>query len=445
MEGTNNEAAALSIEEGQTKGSQNQESGATSAHTVGHDSWQQMGFMLVITFNCGYILSFSNLILVPLGWKWGILCMFFLAFYSLYSQWLLSAFHFIDGKRFIRYRDLMGYLYGREMYYYTWAIQYLTLLVANIGFILLAARSLKEINMVFSDSPVRLQIYILISGLAFFIFANLVPTMSAIRRWLAVSFIITFTYVLILLVILVRDGTSNKSRDYEIQGSKTDKIYNAIGAMSAIIVANAAGMIPEMQSTLRQPAVMNMRKALYSQYTVGLLFYYGVTIIGYWAYGSSVSAYLPEQIGGAKWIKVFVNAAVFLQSLVSQHVFISPVYETLDTKLLVLEESMFSRENIKRRFFVRGVIFTANIFVAAAFPFLGDFINVIGSFSLIPLTFVFPSMVFIKAKAKASTIQKKAWHWFNILFFTLVTIATTVAAVRIVVKHIQDYSFFADA
>lgn len=60
--------------------------------------------------------------------------------------------------------------------------------------------------MVFSDSPVRLQIYILISGLAFFIFANLVPTMSAIRRWLAVSFIITFTYVLILLVILVRDG-----------------------------------------------------------------------------------------------------------------------------------------------------------------------------------------------------------------------------------------------
>lgn len=65
---------------------------------------------------------------------------------------------------------------------------------------------------------------------------------------------------------------------------------------------------------------MNMRKALYSQYTVGLLFYYGVTIIGYWAYGSSVSAYLPEQIGGAKWIKVFVNAAVFLQSLVSQHV-----------------------------------------------------------------------------------------------------------------------------
>lgn len=76
--------------------------------------------------------------------------------------------------------------------------------------------------------------------------------------------------------------------------------------------------------------------------------------------------------------------------------FISPVYETLDTKLLMLEESMFSRENIKRRFFVRGVIFTANIFVAAAFPFLGDFINVIGSFSLIPLTFVFPSMVFIK-------------------------------------------------
>lgn len=32
---------------------------------------------------------------------------------------------------------------GRQMYYYTWVIQYMSLLVANIGFILLAAKSLK--------------------------------------------------------------------------------------------------------------------------------------------------------------------------------------------------------------------------------------------------------------------------------------------------------------
>lgn len=75
-----------------------------------------------------------------------------------------------------------------------------------------------------------------------------------------------------------------------------------------------------MQSTLRKPAVKNMRKALYLQYTVGVVFYYGVLVMGYWAYGSAVSAYLPENLSGPKWINVLINAIVFFQSIVSQHV-----------------------------------------------------------------------------------------------------------------------------
>ncbi|KAL5814923.1 hypothetical protein ACOSQ4_025564 [Xanthoceras sorbifolium] len=57
--------------------------------------------------------------------------------------------------------------------------------------------------------------------------------------------------------------------------------------------------------------VQNMRKALYVQFTVGLLFYYGVTIVGYWAYGSSVSVYLPqllETVGGMVWFEVTCGA-----------------------------------------------------------------------------------------------------------------------------------------
>ncbi|KAH7549800.1 hypothetical protein JRO89_XS13G0084000 [Xanthoceras sorbifolium] len=339
------------IEEGHPEGAHNPSCAATSAHTIGHDSWQQVGLMLVTGFNCGYILSFSNLILVPLGWKWGIVCMLALALYTAYALWLLAAFHFINGQRFIRFRDLMGFLYGK----------------------------------------------------------------------------------------------SNKHRDYEVKGSKAEQVFNALGAISALVFTNTAGMLPEMQSTLRQPVVKNMRKALYLQFTVGLLFYYGVTIVGYWAYGSSVSIYLPQQINAAKWVKFFLNSAVFLQTIVSQHMFISPVHETLDTKFLKLDESMFSRENIKRRFCVRTILFTGNTLVAAAFPFMGDFVNLIGSFSLIPLTYLFASMVFLKVKAKTATVEKKAWHWFNILLFSLATIATTVAAVRLVIKHIQDYSFFADA
>ena len=76
--------------------------------------------------------------------------------------------------------------------------------------------------------------------------------------------------------------------------------------------------------------------------------------------------------------------------------FLAPIHETLDTKFLKLDESMDSKENIKRRFYVRALLFSFNTFVTAAFPFMGDFVNLFGSFTLIPITFVFPSMIFLK-------------------------------------------------
>ncbi|KAH7549801.1 hypothetical protein JRO89_XS13G0084100 [Xanthoceras sorbifolium] len=218
-------------------------------------------------------------------------------------------------------------------------------------------------------------------------------------------------------------------------------MFNAFGAITAIVFSNSPGMLPETQ---------NMRKALYVQFTVGLLFYYGVTIVGYWAYGSSVSVYLPQLLETASLIEVFINSAVFLQAIVSQHMFLSPIHETLDTNFLKLEEIMFSRENIKRRFRLRTVhCFHSECIrtMPAAFPFLEDFVRLIGSFSLIPPTFLFPSMVLIKVtvKTKSATMEKAAWHWFNIVLFSFITVAATVTAVRLVIKDIQGYSFFADA
>ena len=85
-------------------------------------------------------------------------------------------------------------------------------------------------------------------------------------------------------------------------------------------------ILSSMQATLKQPAVRNMHKALYFQFSIGLSIYYTVTIIGYWAYGSSVSEYLLSDLSGSKWAKVLANAAMFLQSIISQHVSSTLVY-----------------------------------------------------------------------------------------------------------------------
>ncbi|KNA16984.1 hypothetical protein SOVF_084580 isoform B [Spinacia oleracea] len=404
-----------------------------SAHTIGNDSWQQVSLLMVTTFNSGWIMSFPNVMLVPLGWAWGIIVLVLIGFMSAYGNWLLAGFHFIQGERFIRYRDIMGFLFGKKMYYVTWLIQFSLFFLGNMGFILLGGRALKEINLVFSDTTMRLQYFIIITALVYLMFSFAVPNLSALRVWLGASTILTFGYVVLVFVTVVNDGKSKRHIDYEVKGSTMDKVFNALGAVSAIVLSNNSGMIPEIQSTLRKPAIKNMKKVLCAQFTLALMVYYGVTIVGYWAYGSEVPDYLPKAITGPKWAKVLINSAVFLTNVISQHMFLQPVHEALDTKFLKVEEGTYSRENIKRRFVLRSFLFTVNTVVAAALPFMGYFINVLGSFTLVSLTFIFPSIIFIKVKGKSARTVQKAWHWTIIFVFTLIAAATTISAFRSVV------------
>ncbi|KAG2593700.1 hypothetical protein PVAP13_5NG012580 [Panicum virgatum] len=160
---------------------------AATAHAVDSDSWQQVGLLLVIGFNCAYVLSFSNLMMAPLGWGWGVACLLLVGAAAWYANWLLAGLHFIDGQRFIRYRDLMGFVFGRKMYYITYFLQFTTLLLCNMGFILLGARALKAINVEFTHSPARLHWFITATGIIYLAFAYFVPTISAMRNWLATS------------------------------------------------------------------------------------------------------------------------------------------------------------------------------------------------------------------------------------------------------------------
>jgi hypothetical protein len=102
--------------------------------------------------------------------------------------------------------------------------------------------------------------------------------------------------------------------------------------------------------------------------------------------------------------------------------FVVPIHEALDTRFLEIGKGMHSGENLKRLFLLRMCFYTGNTFIAAAFPFMGDFVNLLGSFSLVPLTFMFPSMIFLKIKGKT----------------------TTISALRFIINNVQKYQFFAD-
>lgn len=423
---------------------QNLHSIQSSAHRIDHDPWYQVGLMLVTSFSCVYILGYPNLILVPLGWVWGIISMFVIAAFSLYANLLLASLHIIDGRRFIRYRDLVGYAFGIKLYYLTWTLQFVNFILGNMGFLLLSGRALKDI---FSEcnscTTLKLPEFIMISGVVYFVFAFIVPHLSAMGTWFGISALLTAIYIVILMAISIKDGNSRLEK-YNIQGTMQQKVFNSLGSIAALVFANNSGMVPEIQATLKRPVIKNMQKALYLHFSIGLAIYYMVTVIGYWAYGSSISEYLLNDLSGPKWAKVLANTAVFLQTVVSQHIFCVPVHEALDTKFSRLNENEYSPHNLLIRFILRALFFTLNTLIAAMLPFLGDFVSLVGSLALVPLTFIFPSLVFLKVKGHTASLWEKSWHMLIVILFSLVTLVTTTSALRLITTNAKTYHLFAN-
>ncbi|XP_021679622.1 proline transporter 1 isoform X2 [Hevea brasiliensis] len=388
-----------------------------TAHQISSDSWFQVGFVLTTGVNSAYVLGYSGTIMVPLGWAVGVVGLIIAAAISLYANSLVAKLHEFGGKRHIRYRDLAGYIYGKKAYSITWGLQYVNLFMINTGYIILAGQALKAVYVLFrDDDAMKLPYFIAIAGFVCALFAISIPHLSALRIWLAVSTFLSLMYIIIAIVLSIRDGCRAPPRDYSITGTSASKIFTSIGAGASLVFAFNTGMLPEIQATIRRPVVSNMMKALYFQFIIGSLPLFAVTWIGYWAYGNSTTSYLLSSVSGPVWVKTMANIAAFLQSVIALHIFASPMYEYLDTKF-----------GIK-----------------ALLPFLGDFESLTGAISTFPLTFVLANHMYLRAKKNKLTNLQIQWHWLNVCFFSCMSIAATVAALRLIAVDSKTYHVFAD-
>ncbi|KAL0896686.1 hypothetical protein Bca101_080647 [Brassica carinata] len=334
--------------------------------------------------------------MVPLGWVGGVVGLLLATAISLYANTLVAKLHEFGGKRHIRYRDLAGFIYGN-----------------NTKLALLAVYVLFR-----DDHTIKLPHCIAIAGLICAVFAIGIPHLSALGVWLAVSTILSLIYIVVAIVLSVRDGVKAPAREYEIKGSSLSKLFTITGAAANLVFAFNTGMLPEIQATVRQPVVKNMMKALYFQFTAGVLPMYAVTFIGYWAYGSSTSTYLLNSVNGPLWVKALANISAILQSVISLHIFASPTYEYMDTKFGIKGHPL-ALKNLMFRIMARGGYIAVSTLISALLPFLGDFMSLTGAVSTFPLTFILANHI-------------------------LMSVAAAVAAVRLIALDSKNFHVFAD-
>nr|DAD28381.1 TPA_asm: hypothetical protein HUJ06_029849 [Nelumbo nucifera] len=178
-----------------------------TAHQISQDSWLQVAFVLTTGVNSAYVLGYSGTVMVPLGWIGGTIGLVAAGAMSLYANILLARLHEVGGKRHIRYRDLAGHIYGRKVYFLTWALQYINLFMINTGYIILAGQALKAIYILFRDDHImKLPYFIAIAGFVCAMFAFGIPHLSALRIWLGFSTFFSLIYIIIGFTLSLKDG-----------------------------------------------------------------------------------------------------------------------------------------------------------------------------------------------------------------------------------------------
>ncbi|KAK8671853.1 hypothetical protein V6N13_038438 [Hibiscus sabdariffa] len=416
-----------------------------TAHQISTDSWFQAGFVLTTGINSVFVLGYSGTIMVPLGWVGGVVGLLLATAISLQANMLVAKLHEFEGKRHIRYRDLAAQIYGREAYYITWALQYVNLFMINIGYLILGGSALKACYVLFNeDHSLKLPHFIAIEGLVCILFAVSTPHLSSLRVWSGCSTVLCLLYIIVACVLATNDGLNAPPRDYSVHWNSTsDRIFSTIGASASLVFAFNTGMLPEIQATVRQPAVRNMLKALYFQFSVGVVPMYAVTFIGYWAYGSSTPTYLLNGASGPVWVKAAANMSASLQAVIALHIFASPTYEYLDTKFGVTGSSL-KWKNIAFRLIARGGYLTVSTLVSALLPFLGDFETLTGALSTFPLTFILANHMYLVAKKHKLSSMQRFWHWLNVGFFGLMSLGATIAGIRLIALDSKEYHIFAD-
>lgn len=427
-----------------------------SSHAVGQDSGWEAGFHLATAVDNAFILGYALLVMSFLGWIAGSILFIAGGACALYCNIKLAKLTIINGKRFVRFRDISNEVFGTWAKWVTVVGQWINILGGNIGLFILGGQALKGVHDLFTDNQnIKLADWMIVTGACAWLFTMLIPHLHNLRLWSAIACACTIAFVAIVLGISIHDGRHwdeyvandpelgpGTPRSYAVLGSTASKSFDAMGALATIAFAYTTVITPEIQATVRDPPVKEFYKSLIVTYGVGAPVYLIMSLVGYWAYGNTVAPNLITNLSGPKWAKTIAYLGVFIQVIVSFQVYASPIFEAFDTWFG--DERVWSIKNILFRFVYRTIFVAVLAFVAALLPFFGDFVALIGSLSVLPLAFCLTLLMYVKVYRKTMSPVIVALDYCLAALFAVLTVACSTASLRYIIVDSQNYNVFAN-
>ncbi|KAL3644937.1 hypothetical protein CASFOL_010117 [Castilleja foliolosa] len=281
----------------------------------GRGTWRHAAFHVATTIATPAAYAPLPFAVASLGWSLGATSLIAGTFATWYSSLLIASLWRWDGKEHTTYRHLAKSIYGSWGYWSIAFFQQVASLGNNIAIQIAAGSSLKAVNKYYNpESSLKLQHFIIFFG-GFELALSQFPDIHSLRWVNALCTLSTIGFAGTTIGVTIYNGrrADRESISYSLQGSSTAKVFRGFNALGAIAFSFGDAMLPEIQSTVRKPAKVNMRKGVSAAYSIIVLIYWQLAFLGYWAFGSEVEPYIVASLTTPRWTIVMANLFAVIQ------------------------------------------------------------------------------------------------------------------------------------
>ncbi|XP_059660404.1 GABA transporter 1-like [Cornus florida] len=418
---------------------------------VAKGTWKHAAFHVATTIATPAAYAPLPFAVASLGWYLGVTSLVAGTLATWYSSLLIASLWRWNGKKQTTYRHLAGSIYGSWGFWSIAFFQQVASLGNNIAIQIAAGSSLKAVYKYYhKDGSLTLQHFIIIFG-AFELFLSQLPNIHSLRWVNALCTLSTIGFAGTTIGVTIYNGKKidRKSVSYSLQGSSSSKMFKAFSALGTIAFSFGDAMLPEIQSTVKEPAKKNMYKGVSVAYSIIVSTYWQLAFFGFWAFGTDVQPYIVASLTTPAWTTVMANLFAVIQISGCYQIYCRPTYAYFEERMPSDKtNSQFLLQTRLIRLMFTSIYIVLITLVAAAMPFFGDFVAICGAIGFTPLDFVFPVLAQIKAgRTPRNKIMRYSLLSLNITiaaWFSVVAVLGCIGAVKFIVDDVETYKFFHD-
>ncbi|KAJ1295605.1 hypothetical protein BS78_01G235700 [Paspalum vaginatum] len=428
----------------------------------GRGTWRHSAFHVATTIATPAAYAPLPFAVASLGWPLGVCTLVMGTLVTWCSSLVVASLWQWNGEKHTSYRLLAKSIFGQWLlrsfmllpdgtwgYWYVSSFQQVASVGNNIAIQIAAGSSLKAVYRHYyaaGDGAMTLQQFILLFG-AFELLLSQLPDIHSLRWLNAICTASTIGFAATAIGATIYDGhrIGRKEIDYSLHGSTATRIFRAFNALGTIAFSFGDAMLPEIQSTVREPVRANMYRGVSTAYTIIVISYWTLAFTGYWAFGSQVQPYILSSLTAPRWAIVMANLFAVIQIAGCFQIYCRPTFAHFEERVQVKNRTC--RSCLWRLVYTSAYMAVITL-ISAAMPFFGDFVSICGAVGFTPLDFVLPALALLKTRKMPDNLglQRgvKMLSFAVAVLFSIIGAVACIGAIRSIALDVKTYQFFHD-